>query len=82
MVNVSRFMRWIYNLFFNADKKRQNLKDKAHYAVSQNSHEYSDKVKADLVRYEKEMDEYTKLRTKIDKEFFNYQLQKVTQHIS
>lgn len=58
MVNVNRFIEWIYNLLFNAKEKRKSLKQRGHLAVYQNTHDFTDKEKAKITKYEEEAEEY------------------------
>lgn len=69
MVNVSKLKAFFYNLFFNADRKRNAIKEKGHILVFQNKHEMTNKEKE--ITYN-----YNALREKLDNDYNEYMSQK------
>lgn len=74
MVNVSKLVAWLYNLFFNADKKREKLKQKGHYLIYQNKadNDYSDEEKEKINMLQEKVEEYKILIQKINGKYQEY----------
>lgn len=68
MVNVSKLKAFFYNLFFNADKKRNAIKEKGHILVFQNKHEMTNKEKE--ITYN-----YNQIKSKLEEDYSNYMQQ-------
>lgn len=80
MVNVNRFIKWLYNIIFHADDKRAVLKERGHYLVYQNHNELSDKNKAELVKLSQQVQIYNMKLTAMKNHFENYKNKKSEVH--
>lgn len=77
MVNVNRFIRWIYNKIFNADEKRNTLKERCHYCCYQNSNTLSDNEKNQLVKLSEQVQLYNRKLQSIKEHYERYKRKKV-----
>lgn len=68
MVNISFIKEFFYNLFFNANKKRNAIKEKGHILVFQNKHEMTNKEKK--ITYK-----YNQIKNKLEQNYSNYMQQ-------